>query len=100
MADRHDAVARELAFERRADAGDQPDRLLVEEVERLAAPDHREASRLVEIRGDLRQELVVAEADRDSDADLALDPAGQERQRARRRPAMQPLGAGEVEERL
>ena len=39
-----------------------------------AAADHREAARLLEVRGDLGEELVVRQADRDGDADLRLDP--------------------------
>ena len=45
------------------------------------ARDDREAARLVEIGGELREKLAVAEADRDRDADLALDVAGEARQR-------------------
>ena len=62
-----------------------------EERQRLGAADDGEAARLVEVRGDLGEELVVAEPDRDGDAELALDPlleAGE-----RRRPAARRAGA-------
>ena len=58
-------------------------------VERLGPADDREAARLVEVGGDLGQELVVAEADRDGDAELALDPARQAGSASRRAAAMQ-----------
>ena len=40
-------------------------------VDRLGLADHREAARLLEVGGDLGEELVEGEADRDGDADLA-----------------------------
>ena len=60
-----------------ADAGDDADRPLGEERRGLGAPDDREAARLVEIGGDLGQELVVRKPDRDRDAELLLDPLGE-----------------------
>jgi hypothetical protein len=66
----------------------------------VRSADDGEAARLVEIGGDLGQELVVGEADRDGDADLLLDPAGKTDEGDRRAGMVQPLGAGEVEEGL
>ena len=43
------------------------------------ASDHREPPRLVEIGGDLSQELVVAEPDRDGDEQFVLHPSRQPR---------------------
>jgi hypothetical protein len=100
LANLRDAVARQPLGQGGADAPDQPDRLGAEELGRFSAPDDREAARLVEIGGDLGEELVVAEPDRDGDADLALDAAGQLHHRMRRRAAVQQLGAGQVEKGL
>ena len=71
-----------------------------EEGERLASADHREAARLLEVGGDLGEELVEGEADRDGDADLVLDPPREPGEAQRRRRAVQPLGAGKVEKGL
>ena len=48
----------------------------------------------------LARNLLIGEADRDGDADLRLDPLRKAGQRQRRRGAVQPLGAGEVQEGL
>ena len=56
--------------------------------------------RLVEIRGDLGQKLVVAEADRAGHPELAAHPRNEPREHHRRRRPVQPRGAGEVEKRL
>src|SRR6185437_16519269 len=93
LADARDPVAGEAALQRRADAPEQADRPLGEERERLGPADDREAARLVEVGGDLGEELVVAEPDRDGDADLALDAAGKECKNARRRPVGPRLAA-------
>ena len=98
ITDGGNAVARQAALQRLADAPQDGNRLVAQEVDRLGAADYSEAARLVEVRGDLGEELVVAQTDRDGDADLALDAPGQHRQCLRRCPAMQPFGAGEVEE--
>ena len=60
------------AGQRRADAGQQADRLGCEQQRRLGA-EHAEAARLVAPGGDLGQQAVGGQADRDGDADLALD---------------------------
>ncbi len=48
----------------------------------LRCPSNREAARLVEIGGDLGEELVRRQADRDRDADLVLDAPREARKRA------------------
>ena len=63
----------------------------------LAARNRRKAFGFIEIGGELRQELAVAEADRDGHADLAFDGGGEASERRRRRPpsaASQPVGRG------
>ena len=65
-----------------------------------ARPITLEAARLVEVGGDLGQELVVGEADRGGDAELALDARLQAGEEDGGRRVVQPLGAGEVEEGL
>ena len=82
-------IAVQPAGKRRADAGQQADRLGGEQCGRLGA-DHAEAARLVAAGGDLRQQPVGGQPDRDGDADLALDVAarsGRARRRAGRRAA-------------
>ena len=71
---------------RLADAPEPADAHRRQQRHRLVARNRRKAARLVEIGGELRQELAVAEADRDGDADLALDPRREPRQ-APARPA-------------
>ena len=60
---------------------------------RLTARNDGKASGLIEIGGELREELAVAEADRDRHADLALDPGREPRQRRRRGQAEGALAA-------
>src|SRR6185437_8924481 len=100
LSDGGDTVARQLLLERRADAPDQPHRLGGQEIKSIAAAEHGEAARLVQVGRDLGEKLVVGEADRDGHADLALDAAREQCQGARRRTAMDALRAGEVEKGL
>ena len=100
VGDGADALGLERAHGGAADAPDDRDRLAGEEVGGLGAADQREAARLVEVGGDLGEELVVGEADRDGEAELALDAGLQAGEQDRRRGAVQALGAGEVEEGL
>ena len=67
---------------------------------RLRASDRGKAARLVEIGRDLCQKLVVAEPDRDGDADLVFDAFLEARQGQRRRRVVHPLRAGQVEKSL
>ena len=71
-----------------------------EEVGGLGAADDPEAAGLVEVGGDLGEELVVGEADRDGQAELALDAGLQAGEEDDGRGAVQALGAGKVEEGL
>ena len=72
-------------------------RLAGEEGLRFAAPDHREAAGLVQVGGDLGQELVVAEADGYGDLQFIFHLANQFRETFCRALAMQGRGAGEVQ---
>ena len=90
----------ERALPRLADAPDQAHGLVSKEIHRLGPPDHREAARLVEVGGDLGQELVVRQAHRPGDSQLCLHALDQLGQHRGRRAAMQPGGARKVEERL
>ena len=65
----------------RADTVDLAHRQRRQEVLGLGAADDREAARLLQLGGELGQELVAGKADRDRDADLVLDPPGDDRQR-------------------
>jgi len=100
VADGRDAPLGEARLERRADAPDQADRLRRQERHRFGAADHREAARLVEVGRDLGEELVVAEADRDRDAELLLDAASQPAQRDGGAGVVRALGPGQVEKGL
>src|SRR4030088_3138384 len=66
----------------------------------LALAQQGKSTRLVEVGGELRQELVFRQADRHRDADLVLDRAREAGERTGGRAAVQPLGAGKIEERL
>ena len=59
-----------------------------------------ETARLVEIRGEFRQKLAVAEADRNRHADLRFDLAGEARERFGRARAVGSVAAGQIEKRL
>ena len=80
LADEGDPVPGETLLHRLAHAPEQADGLVGKKILRLGPSDHRESARLVEVGSDLGQELVVAEPDRDGDAKLILDPAGEGRQ--------------------
>ena len=66
----------------------------------LGPADHGEATRLVQVGGDLGQELVVAEADGDGDGELVLHPPREPRERRRRARPVKRFGAREVHEGL
>ena len=95
-----DARALQRVLTGLSDAPDHPHRPWPEKLLRLGLADHREAMRLVEIRGDLGEELVVAEADRAGHAQLVLHPLHEPRQHHRRWRTVQALGSGQVEKRL
>ena len=67
------AVGGELGCAHRADAVDEADRLSRQKRRGLVLAEHGEAARLVHVGGDLGEELVGRQADRDGDAELALD---------------------------
>ena len=92
-----DADRFQLPCRRRTDTEDLTNRQRREEVQRLGAADDRKAAWLVEIGGELGEELVEAEADRDGDADLALDRQRNPGQQDRRRPVRPAEIGGEVE---
>ena len=100
VADRGDAVG----AERRPSALPTPQIRLTGLAARKPPPRRgrsREAARLVQVGGDLGEELVVAEADRDGDADArASISQGQARPGCGPGCRVQPLGAGEIEEGL
>ena len=83
-----------------AHAPENRDRLVAQEGLGIALADHREPARLVEIGGDLGEELVVREADRGGHPDLGLDLPGEPRHQNGGWCVVQPLGAAEIEERL
>src|ERR1700722_6873123 len=58
------------------------------------------AARLVHLGGHFRQKLAVAEADRNRDANLDLDAAGEAGQRVRRPRSVGSLAAAEVKKGL
>ena len=76
VADGAHAVACEPLLRHLAYAEDQRHRFGRQERRRLAAAEHREAARLVEIGGDLGEELVAGEPDRYRDAERVLDLGG------------------------
>ena len=83
-----------------ADAPDQRHRLRGEERRRLGLADHRKAARLRHVGRDLGEELAIGQPDRNGDADLPLDVAWRTARAPAPAASVQPLGAGEVEERL
>src|ERR1700733_7314156 len=97
LADPRDAVLGEARLQRLAGAADKSDRLVAQERLRFGSADHGEAARLVELGGELREELVVTEADRGGDPELVLDALRELRHRLRGRASVQPLGAGKIE---
>ena len=67
---------------------------------RFVARKRGETARLHKIGGELRQKLAIAQADRDRDADLGLDAAGEADERLRRARSVRLLAAVEVEKGL
>ena len=64
---------------------------------RLGAADDGEAARLLQVGGELGEELVAGQPDRDGDADLALDAGGNHRQRLGGRRGFGAVVVGQVE---
>src|SRR5262249_3505465 len=64
VADRAQPVFGKARLRNPADAEDQRYRLRREETRGFAPAEHRKAARLVEVRGDLGQELVAGKPDR------------------------------------
>ena len=77
-----------------------PDALRSKPSLRFFPRDHSETARLVEIRGEFRQKLAVAEADRNRHADVRFDFAGEARKRFGRAGAVGSVAAGQIEKRL
>ena len=100
VADRRESEHGEAPLRHGADAPDGADRPRPQKIARLLAPDHREAARLVAIRGELRQELAVAQPDRNRDAVPLLHLRHETGQRQRRRAAVHGGRPGKVEEGL
>ena len=101
VGDGADALALEGADRGLADAPDQPKPASARGSPRVSArPIIAEAARLVELGGDLGEELVVREADRGGDAELGLDPALEAGEEDGGRRAVQALGSREIEEGL
>ena len=98
IGDRANAVLQKPFLHRLADAPDQADRLWCEKLQRFGFANDRKSLGLVEIRGDLCEELVMGKSDRDGDADLALHVLCKPGKDIGGRRAMEAFGAGEVEE--
>ena len=79
------------------DAPDHAHGFVAQKVRRFPRADDREPMRLVEVRGDLGQKLVVAQPDGAGQPQFGFHPPHQPRQHHRRGLAVQPRGAGHVE---
>ena len=90
----------EALAHRLAHTPQQADGLVGKKGPGLGSSDNGEAARLVPVRGDLGEKLVVAEPDRGRDGKLLLHAARQRRQSRRRAATVQSLRAGEVHESL
>ena len=66
-------LARLVAASDRATRETVADWLVGQEINRLAPSDHGKAERLVEVRRDLGEELVIGKPDRDRNPDFAFD---------------------------
>ena len=97
LADQGDAVAGQAPLHRRTHAPQHRYRFVGKEGGGIAAAQHRKAARLVEIGGELGEELVVAQPDRHGDAELGFNAAGEPREELGGARAVELLGAAEVE---
>jgi hypothetical protein len=100
VGDGADACLFQRGLGRGADAPDDADGLGFRKASVSALADHREAAGLVEVGGDLGEELVVRQADGAGEAQFILHPFGQPGQQDGGGCAVQAGGAGEVEEGL
>jgi len=76
LADYRDAVTGQAPLHCGARPPQHRDRLVSEKVGGFAPAEHREAARVVEIGGDLGEELVVAQPDRHANRKRGFDPSG------------------------
>jgi hypothetical protein len=100
VGDGAEAALRQPLLGRRSDPEDESDRLVRQHLARLDLIEDGKAARLVHVGGDLGEEFVAGQPDRNRDADVALDLAGEPRQHFRRDHAMDALGAGKIKKRL
>jgi len=100
VGDQAETVARKAELGRLADAVDERHRFVGKKRRRLGTTQHGETARLVEIGGNLGQELVGGKADRNGDAEFVFNPGGKAGERSGRAHAVQALGARQVHEGL
>src|SRR5262249_23462620 len=100
LADPGDTVRREAPLHRAADAPQPADGLIGQKIGGFGPAEHGEAARPVQIGGELRPKLVVAEPDGRGDPVRYLDPPGERGEELCRRGAVQCLRAAEIEKRL
>src|SRR5690606_35198081 len=100
LTDGADAVIRERGSESLAYTPDYGDWPLCQEGERFLPTDDREASRLVEVRGDLCKKFAIGKADRSGDADFLFELRRESGQHHGGWGSVQSLGPGKVEKRL
>ena len=95
-----DARLFEARLSRRTDPPDHPHGFVGEEIGGFRRTDHRKPLRLVEVRGEFCQELVVGKPDGAGNAKLGRHAFDKPGQHHRRRGAVQLGGPGQVEEGL
>src|SRR5262249_36230198 len=95
-----EAVGSELGRADRAHAVNEPNRFVREKCYCLAFAEHREPAGLIKVRGDLGEEFVDGQADRNSYAKATLDVACETPQYLRCAHPVQPLGACQIEKCL
>jgi len=100
LTDAHDAVAVQAAFQRGTHAPQHGNRLVGEERNRIGATNDAETAGLVEIRRDLGERFIVAQANRRRDADFFFDTSDQANQNASRKLSAKHAKTGKIEERF
>ncbi len=100
IGNRPDPVSLQRLAHSGANAPDNPDLLLLQKIKRLNLTDHRHTSRLIQVRRDLGQKLVVRKSDGTGNPQFLLHLLYQPRHLHHGWGTIQAFGSGQIQKRF